>query len=255
MNKDDFRKLSDSKKPRIASVVSVAKGFRKVGRIEVCSEEKLKEWKDICLSMGFKVETNREIEKESGVLLLFYSKNSDYLDRVVNLHKNFADYESVNQKLADFYGYPKCCADHFIDNIEVIIEHGDDELKFRTLENEDSGVYDVRMNNFSGGEFAAHQVCSFRCEKSFEIAKRNSEILKNIDSNFHKKVIDYHTVCIICNRENGKRTLIHNGFIYDGEVISIDVNNRSRTKTFKEVLDGKSKFSFRDEKFGVYLFK
>lgn len=261
MDLSSFSDLSDHKKYIIASVVNVKKGFRKVGRIEVSSEKALEEWNDICSLM--RLETFKDIEEDNGDLVLFYSKNRDDLLNAVDLHKNDEDYIDPNKTLAHFYGYPNCCADHFSKNLEVVINHGDRELKFRTLKKESPGVYNVKMNNFWGAEFVQHHVCSFKCKKSLEIAKKKAKILKAVDRDFYKKLIDMRNVCIIYNEQNKKKIVIEDGFRVASQGVILDkdgfrVASQGATldkEKAKDFLNGQLRFKFKSDKFRVYVFK
>ncbi len=175
----------------LVQVLTVKEGFRSLGRIE--SEDDIDFWERYSSNIGlttFKRGTDRD-------RVLFVHRGDIDIEKVIRHHFKAGSGDGIdNNFLGDLYGYPKCCIDHFNDNSDIMIHSKDDELKLKTIYPLEESIVSPYLNNFVGG-FISHLVCSYRCEESLAIGKRNSEMIRSFSREFHNEAMRMVRGCLV----------------------------------------------------------
>jgi hypothetical protein len=96
-----------------------------------------------------------------------------------------------HKRLGLLLGYPECCIDFFIQN-EPERSRLDNDYSICTLKNSKARRFPFFTNVFKRSKDAvliSHFPCSFDCEKSIEIAKRNLQLIGGIDLGLASRIV------------------------------------------------------------------
>ncbi len=178
----------------LLNVLTVKESDRDLGRIE--EKDDIFFWERYSHNLGLK--TLRHDIKEDK--FLFIARNEDCIKKAIYHHfKAKSGHGFDNIVLGKLYGYPKCCVNHFNKGFKMMMEKKDAEFKLNTIRESKTRFFSPYINNFIGG-FITHHVCSYQCEETIKIGKRNSEIIKKYSEKFHQKAIKAVQGCLLAIR-------------------------------------------------------
>ena len=178
-------------------VIYVLDGKKPCSRI-IVSEEKIPETRNILENLGLKISiSDFKIKKESDYLR-GYSDKGFILDKNSSEKGNFFVYISKSHEFAEkakileekndhislgkILGYPDCCVKFFSDNFPEESKKKNDYV-FPALKNSSVRKFPFENNiaiRHMDISLLSHFPCSFNCEKSAEIGKRNLNVIQKI---------------------------------------------------------------------------
>lgn len=234
-------------------IMTVFEDLRKLGRVENSSAEELEISKKVAENLGLKTKVFKQkvsgLEKE--LFFLLVSKKADILESAEEFH--FGDENNdVNMKLGNLYGYPECCIRHFNENIDLMIQEKDLELKLKTIKKDGSGKYSFLMNNFNKSGFVFHHTCSYSCKETFRRADQVKKMIFNFDKNLFKHLKDKNRVAIIANEE---RCIFLKNFTLEKDGVTINYDEvGGKAPSFGRLLEKKESISFEDSSLNAFVF-
>jgi hypothetical protein len=120
-------------------------------------------------------------------ILIYISKNKDYIERA---HYLFKSRKWDSAKIGEFLGYPKCCILSYCDLSRKNINCTDSDRIKNSLKN--SNRLSFYLNNFLWGTpyfLISHFPCSYECKKSIKYAKELLNVIRNENFDFSNELI------------------------------------------------------------------
>lgn len=199
----------------LLKIFTVKENKRRLGRIE--NPTHIDAWEKYCKSLGLKY--YRYDAKSSHSVFLFFSKKEEYIKK--GLYYHYFDKRKIKKPnpeilLGRLYGYPDCCIKTFIDNIQLMIQEKDFELKIKTIQKSKSNFLPIYTNNFYEFRPIFHHVHSYRCRRSIEIGKENLAIIKEYSKNLYQRLMEELRLCIVILK--GQYLFIRNFSFNDHEI-------------------------------------
>lgn len=146
---------------------------------------------------GFSNElTHLPFSSDCGYFLVFISKES-------LISKNdFSDID--DEKLGELLGYPHCCNEFFVRNIQEAKKYNMDYVPL-ILKNEQmqAPFYTNNLIRYFGYSLISHFPCSYHCEKSIEIARANLKILEENAPDIAERLKEKLKSFVIYTENNG----------------------------------------------------
>lgn len=132
---------------------------------------------------GMKIDAN---DPRRGMYFVYISK-----DEKKAAMADILEYRNDHRGLGLLLGYPSCCVDFFVKN-EPVRSKLDNDYVIPALENSKGIRYPFYTNIIKRSidiTLLNHFPCSFNCEKSIEIAKKNLSLIGKIDMNVAMKYV------------------------------------------------------------------
>lgn len=236
----------------LLQIFTVKENKRRLGRIE--NPVNINAWEKYCNNLGLKY--YRYENKSNHDVFLFFSKKEDYIKK--GLYYHYFDKREVKPPndsiaLGYLYGYPDCCIKTFIDNIKLIIQEKDFELKMKIIQKSKSNFLPIYTNNFYEFRPIFHHVHSYHCRNSIKIGKENLSIFKEYPDNLYKRLIKELRLCIVILK--GQHLFIKNFSCNDHEVkfsLPLEGELKENLKDFRR--KGSYIIKLNDERIKIFIF-
>ncbi len=237
----------------LLKILTVKENKRRLGRIE--NPVNINAWEKYCNSLGLKY--YRYENKSNHDVFLFFSKEEDYIKK--GLYYHYSDKRKVKSPndsiaLAYLYGYPDCCIKTFVDNIKLMTQEKDFELKMKIIQKSKSNFLPIYTNNFYKFKPIFHHVHSYCCGNSIKIGKENLSIFKEYPNNLYKRLIKELRLCIVILR--GQYLFIKKFSCNDHEVkfsLPLEGKLKETLKDFKR--KGSYIMKLGDERIKIFIFR
>ena len=188
--------LKEREIPPLLNILTVGENKRKLGRIENLINARF--FIEYCKKSNLKY--YHHISKKLRYLPFFFAKKESYIKRALRYHC-FDDYRGnitdSNIVLGHLYGYPDCCIKIFIDNIKLMNQDKNFQLRMKILKMSKNQLLPVYTNNFGVFTPIFHHVHSYRCRRSVEIGKENLAVLKGYSNSLYERFLKKLHLCIM----------------------------------------------------------
>ncbi|MGM0439079.1 MAG: DUF483 domain-containing protein [Patescibacteria group bacterium] len=205
----------------LLQIITVQEEIRKLGRLET----NLYRWKKVLKKMDLVV-----FEKDN---FLYFAKEKEIIKKVKSI-LNGKQFLKQNKELGYLFGYPNCCINHFIKNIDLMIEEKNFTLKRKTISKHSQNNFPWQMNNFTKFSLTLHHNCSYNCQKSLDLAKKYSHLMKSFNQEIFEKAKSESIGVVIISKENKRHGFLKKAKLNNHKVV---VENDNSKKELLNLID------------------
>lgn len=200
----------------VLQILTVQEELRKLGRLET---DLVNRWQRVLNQIDLVTYKKGEF--------VYFAKKKKIITRVKELLNEDRSLK-LNKDLGNLFGYPNCCIEHFIKNIDLMIKEEDFLLRKKTITQHSQNNFSWLMNNFTDFPLILHNNCAYNCQKSINLAKKHSQLIKSFNKDIHKKIKSENIGVLVIDERKEKHSFFTNFNLVNKKIV-VEDDNRKKT--------------------------